>query len=224
MGLIPAPPKIVACLLIMGILIGSAVQAQVFSAKNLGGLPILDEDGKQLSTSVGRVELRWGTNLINQPLAGYPGNRLVRDGYFAFGDPTVPSARAYTWIPITVRAWNSSVGETYLDAVAAGHGYASVDCYVLLETGSVPPYSLADLFPGLRLLSPLPHLQMTRGTNGFSLEVSGEYGQLLRLYGSLTPIGPWDSFEYVIGHGRAVPLILPLDLFYFDFISRGPAN
>lgn len=225
MGLIAVAPKILTRLLIMGMLIGSALQAQVISARNLGGgLPLLDEDGNLLSTKVGRVELWWGTNLINQPIPGYPANRLVKDGYFAFGDPRIPGAESFIWIPITVRIWDSSVGETFTDAVKAGHGYASVETYAFPVTGLGPPYPLADLFPGLRLLPPLPHLEMTRGAKGFQLEVSAEDGVPFFLYGAPTPTGPWTEQLGFLGHGRSVPFVLPLNSPVYDILDTGPTS
>lgn len=227
MKALPTVSKLRSGFLIMAIASGAVVRAQwisVISAKNFGGPPILNEDGKPLSVSVGRVELWSKTNLINQPGPGYPGNRLVRDGFFAFGDLTIPDATAYTWTPITVKAWDSSVGETYADAVATGHGYASVESYVLPVNGTVPPYSMGDWFPGLRLLSPLPHIAMMKGTNWLQLEISGKDGQLLHLEQAPTPTGPWTSYYNILGRGRSTPLTIPLNREPLNFNSTTPAR
>lgn len=193
----------------------TAAQAQSFSAKNLSGNPILDENGDLLSKRVGRVELWWGTNRLNHPSPGSSGSPFLRDGFFALGQLNVPQSEGpswgWAWFPITVNAWDSSVGDSYTDAVRAGHGYASVDCYVLINDGLAYAGSLDKTFPGLQLVPPLPHLQMERDSRGFVLAVTAENGQLLQLEASSTPTGPWFGLNRVFGRGRKVPLKILLE-------------
>lgn len=224
MDLILLAPSLFARLLLLGMLLVTTVQAQSFSAKNLGGNPILDEDGNLLSKTVGRVDLRWGTNLLNQPVPGSSGSPFVRDGFFALGQLRVPESEGWAWVPITVNAWDSSVGESYTDAVAAGHGYASVDCYVLINNGLAYSGTLVNTFPGLRLIPPLPHLQFERDSSGVVLSVSGENGQLLHLQTSSTPTGPWATLDGVFGRGREGPLKLPLEGLIAEAGISGPGQ
>jgi hypothetical protein len=215
MSFIAMTQKLLMHLLFAGMLLVTAVQAQSFSAKNFSGNPILDENGDLLSTRVGRVELWWGTNRLNHPSPGSSGSPFLRDGFFALGQVSLPQSEnlnwGWAWVPITVNAWDSSVGESYTDAVTAGHGYASVDCYVLINNGLAYAGVLDKTFPGLRLVPPLPHLQMERDSRGFVLAVTAENGQFLELQTSSTPTGPWGGLDSVFGRGREVPLKIPLE-------------
>jgi hypothetical protein len=116
-----------------------------FSARNLGGSAILDEDHlSPLSKAVGRVEILDGTTVLAS------GN-LVKDGFFALGvvyDPNPAST-----VDITVRAWDPVFGATYSAAVASGRAFGSVLVRgVRLASGTTPPLDLTQFGMGeLRL-------------------------------------------------------------------------
>ena len=125
----------------------------VFLAKNLGGQPIRGEDGQPLAKENARIEILDGTAVI---AAG----QFVKDGYFALGNVYVNENNLSQDAALVVRCWDSKVGRTFDDAVAAGHGFGAADVTVHLITGSTPPVSLVDDgFAGFQLVQadPVPY-------------------------------------------------------------------
>ena len=108
---------------------------------NLGGPQVLDESGKPLSKVVGRVEIL----LRNAVIASGP---LRGDGLFHFGSFS-PGYNGF--VPLVVRAWDSTAGATFDDAVRAGHGYGTAALEAMAFIEPVPSLSAAG-FPGIQLL------------------------------------------------------------------------
>ena len=124
-----------------------------FSAKNLGGSPILGEDGLPLTKSAGRVEILDGTAVIAS-------GAFIKDGFFALGTITVPAVHANGFAPLLIRSWDSRVGASFDEAVIAGHGFGYAQVNATLNYGSTPPIDLtADGFQGIQLLKadPVPY-------------------------------------------------------------------
>lgn len=124
-----------------------------FSGKNLGGAPVLGEDGLPLTKSAGRVEILDGTAVIAS-------GAFIKDGFFALGTITVPAVHANGFAPLLIRCWDSRVGASFDEAVIAGHGFGYAQVNATLNYGSTPPIDLtADGFQGIQLLKadPVPY-------------------------------------------------------------------
>ena len=206
-------PILHRCIAFVAALVTYSVVAQgTFTAKNNTAPPILDESGKPLSRAVGAVELFWGSTQI--PNTNYTNSTaLIKDGVFVFGLVQVSDRAIGNWIQITIRAWDSSVGATYSDAVAAGHGYGSTTCAVSIVPfhSSLPPDDLGHTFPGLQLVSPLPRLGFSVVRNRRALSVQAEAGRHHLVLVAAAPNGPWGYFAEAIGAGRDSPVLIPIE-------------
>ena len=125
--------------------LSSPQQRSLLVGQNLGGSPVLNEDGVPLAQDRGRAEV-W----INGAIRG--SGPLVRDGFFAFNS-IAPATGGF--LSVLVRAWDSEAGATYDDARRAGHGYGwvAMPAEAVYETGST---IASEGFPGLQLLRPGP--------------------------------------------------------------------
>ena len=123
-----------------------------FSGKNIiGGVKrqILNRDGAALKASVGRVELLRNGVLL---AAGAP----AVDGTFVLGVIDVEGTSLGDTITITVRAWDSTTGNTYSTASVRGSEEVQVGP---LGGGTVPPAEMSN-FTGFQLA------RVTGGTPG----------------------------------------------------------
>ena len=146
------------CMLMLGVAgaLEFSVSAQsspgTFSGKNIiGGVKrqILNRDGAALKASVGRVELLRNGVLL---AAGAP----AVDGTFVLGVINVEGTSLGDTITITVRAWDSTTGNTYSTASVRGSEDVQVGP---LGGGTVPPVEMSN-FTGFQLAT------VTGGTPG----------------------------------------------------------
>jgi len=108
-----------------------------------------DLGGAALVAALGRVEVLTTDGTVLSPVKDGSGNALVAPGIFSLGTMTIPGSTVGSPVSVVLRAWDSSTGSTYANALER----ASVTVTFPAVGGATAPsnFVLASNFTGLTL-------------------------------------------------------------------------
>jgi hypothetical protein len=150
-----------------------------FPASNLiqgSRRPILDSGGKPLSSRTGRVDILVdGFLVLSAP--------LTADGAFDFGDLPAPEHLAGEVVRITVRAWDSSTGNSYREATSR----AQINFDALTNRDTTPPGEKKFTLTQFQSFALKDRVAPADGTFQASNQIKGTPRPILDSTGALLP-------------------------------------